>query len=115
MWHLPRDLQAQFDDPSILPVFVPWCLVDQIFDALLLDGVDVRLAAFEQCLELRACRLGVAVKDVRPDQLRVVFLLRGSVVHLEQDAVLIAHLDLAGEFLSPFHGFSCITLCYLED
>ena len=50
MGHFERDFEGDFDEACVFTFFIPRGLIDEFFDAVLFDGVDVfdfaRLTAF---------------------------------------------------------------------
>jgi hypothetical protein len=92
-------------------VAVPGALVDELLLPVLLDGVDVLLPVVHEELQPGPGGLGVAVQQVAAQEIESALLLehvRRPFVHLDDDALDIAHRDRCGELLDPcvgIHGY----------
>jgi hypothetical protein len=111
MRHLLRNLYGQLHKTCIAAVSIPGCLVDQLFEAVFLDGVNIHLLSLHESFQLCPRRLRMAIQEIRADEL---FTSRRSknvnrpIIHLQNNPMRITDCDCTGEFLYPvmiFHQF----------
>jgi hypothetical protein len=105
--HLEGDLQGQFHETLVYPVFIPGALVDQLLHPVLPNGVDIGLLLIHHGFKLGPGRLRVAVEEVPADQFPSAVLGEGGnglIVHVKDDPFLVANGDRSAKSFYPISG-----------
>src|SRR5689334_15771026 len=104
MFHFKGDFEGKLYKSLIMTVFEPRALIDQFFDTILFDGVNILLTPIEHLLKFAAGRLGVAIQQALADQgvTAVAFKgLCGFIVHIYDRSLTITNSHSTGKLLEP--------------
>ena len=93
--HLRED-HGQLHEPRVLVPVIPGALEDELLHTVLLHGVDVGPGVLQHVGKEAACRLGMAIQHVVPDELLPAGSEEGPAglpVHVQDGSVLPADGD----------------------
>lgn len=96
--------ESQFYESGILAIPVPGGLVEEEFNAIFFDGIDIAFPCFQLLLQFTPRRFRMAVQDISTNQVASATMSEekdGSVVHLQYFSARVAHDNGPGEFLNP--------------
>ena len=108
MRHLRRQFHREFDVACELAVLKPRGLVNQLFHAVLLDGLGVEVVVFQHFHQFGAGWLWMAVQQVLPDDvLAVTEHALGGFVHFQNFTVFVANRDGKRDIVKIFQHNLC--------